>query len=76
MIKQQVKINGVDYSKYLIAPVNIQFKLDKSLDEGSIVLKGIPVKLFPQQSDVEIKLNDETEERKYEFIISNDFSKA
>lgn len=76
MIKQQIKINGVDYSKYLIAPVNIQFKLDKSLDEGSIVLKGIPVKLFPQQSDVEIKLNDETEERKYEFIISNDFSKA
>ena len=72
----ELKINGVNYSKYIVYPVNMQFKLDKSLDEGSIVLKGIPVKLFPQQSDVEIKLNDETEERKYEFIISNDFSKA
>lgn len=50
----EVIINGVDYSKHVVTPINLAFLLDESLDEGALILKSVPVKTFKPLTPIQI----------------------
>ena len=53
-----VKINGIDYTKYVVLPIKTQYSLDKSLDQGILTLKNMTLS-EPFEPLTEIEIDNE-----------------
>lgn len=69
----------VDYTKYCVAPIFIEDKLDETLDSGEIVLKAMPIatrNAFPPKTKFRLErytTEDYTDEpRKWDFVVEHD----
>lgn len=60
-----VKINGIDYTKYVVLPIKTQYLRDKALDQGIVTLKNIELDI-PFEPLTEIEIDNE------KFIIGVD----
>lgn len=69
----------VDYTKYCVAPIFIEDKLDETLDSGEVVLKAMPIATrneFPPKTKFRLERytkEDYTDEpRKWDFVVEHD----
>lgn len=50
-----VKIGGEDYSQYAVLPVKWSALLDERLDEATLELKPVPVRIFTPMTEVTVE---------------------
>lgn len=69
----------VDYTKYCVAPIFIEDKLDETLDSGEVVLKAMPIatrNAFPPKTKFRLERytkEDYTDEpRKWDLVVEHD----
>lgn len=78
--KVRLKIDGINYSKYLIVPTKYCNLLDERLDEAYISLRFIPKKTFNRLAKVELTITNtvhfgnynDTQTKTMRFLLAND----
>ncbi len=78
--KVRLKIDGINYSKYLIVPTKYCNLLDERLDEAYISLRFIPKKTFNRLAKIELTITNtvyfgnynDTQTKTMRFLLAND----